>query len=323
MGFTDNEVAAVTQDYFAMKQATDIYYQDSVLLAKLLKQKAGLFLTIPGGEYFRVPLIYDIAEGGAWGKHDSLKNSDRQMVDAAKFTQKNYDGVAVLNQVSEWENSGPEAVISLVTTKIQGAQNRVSQDLGKAIYSASGDDGIQLTGLLALCNTSATTPYGALTTNGVVASDGTKPWAGVVNSASTVISLEAIQNLRSSAKVGNGDRDKPGLFVTTETLYNKLERILQVQQRFTSADDIKALGFTGLTISGATVVVDDYCPAGHCFALNLRYVGFGIQSDVNFAKTPWVQSTTPLSRAMHILWRGNLVCNNRKAHAVHTALTVA
>ena len=323
MGFTDAEIAAVTQDYFASKEAVDIYFTDSVLINKMLKGKEGLYKEIPGSEYIREPLIYDIAEGGAWGKFDSLKNTDRQMVDSAKFTLKNYDGVAVLNQVSEWENAGPEAAISLLTVKIQGAQNRVAQDLGKDIYSASADGDIGLTGLLAMTDSTATRVYGGLATNDVVASDGTKPWVGNANSTSTVVSLEAIQALRSAAKVGNGDKDKPGMFVTTQTLWDKVERILQIQQRFVQSDEIKTLGFTGLVIAGGALVVDDYCPAGHMFALNMRYVGFGVQSGVNFQKTPWIQSTAPLSRSMHILWRGNLLCNNRKAHAVHTALTTS
>lgn len=323
MSFTDQEIAAVTQDYFLMKSAQDIYFRDSVLLNKMLKQKTGLYKEVPGSEYSRVPLVYDIAEGGAWGKFDSLKNTDRQMVDAAKFNLKNYDGVAVLNQVSEWENSGPEAMIDLVTVKIQGAQNRVTQDLGKDLYSAASDDAIVLSGLLALCNSSTSTQYGGVATNDIVATDGSKPWAGVVNSTSTVVSLEAIQALRSSAKVGNGDSDKPSMFVTTESLYNKVERLLQVQQRFVSDSEIKALGFTGVQVAGGTLVVDDYCPAGYMFALNMNYIGMAVQSNVNFAKTPWVQSTAPLSRSMHILWRGNLICNHRKAHAVHTALTLS
>lgn len=323
MGFTDAEIAAVTQDYFASKSATDIYFTDSVLINKMLKGKEGLYREIPGSEYIREPIVYDVAEGGAWGKFDSLKNSDRQMVDAAKFTHKNYDGVAVLNQVSEWENSGEEAIIKLVTVKIQGAQNRVSQDLGKDFYSNASDDAKTLTGILGMCDSTATRTYGGLTTNDVVSADGTKPWVGNTNSTSTVISLEAIQSLRSSAKVGNGDKDKPGLYLTTQTLWDKVERILQIQQRFVQADEIKTLGFTGLMIAGGALVVDDYCPAGHMFALNMRFIGFGVQAGVNFQKTPWIQSTAPLSRSMHILWRGNLLCNNRRAHAVHTALTTS
>ena len=322
MPFTDNELAAVTQDYFLMKEAEDIYFVDSVLLNKMLKGKAGLYRDIPGSEYSRVMLVYDIAEGGAWGRNDSLKTSDRQMIDAAKFTLKNYDGVAVLNQVSEWENSGPEAALDLVLTKIQGAQNRVTKDLGTDLYSAAADTDIIISGLRAMCDPDSTRIYGTLKTDDIVATDGTKPWVGKTVTTSTLASIEAVQALRSLAKIGNGDKDKPGMFVTTQDIWDKLERILQVQARYVPSAEMTALGFSGLTIAGGTMVVDDYCPAGHMFGLNLEKVGFGVQEDVNFSRTPWVQSLAPMSRSMHILWRGNMITNNRKAHAVYTNLTL-
>ena len=321
MGFTDAEIDAVTQDYFAMKTAQDIYYWPSVLLTKLLKQKEGLYREIPGSVYARLPLVYDISDGGAFGRNDSLKNTDRQLVDAARFKMKNYSSVAVLNWVSEQENSGPEAVIDLVTTKIQGAQNKISKDLGSDLYSAAGDDDIQLTGLKSLANTSTTTAYGGLTEAGVVATDGTKPWAAKVTSTSTVVDLAAIATLRSSGKVGNGDRDKPDIAVTPEDIFQKVARILQVQQRFTTSDSIELKGFTSLMVEGLTMTADDFCPANHMFALNTNYIGFGVQ--VNFKRLPWVSSTAPLSRTMHIIFRGNMLCNHRRAHATHTALTTS
>jgi len=318
----DNESEAVTQDYFAMGSETqDVYYRDSVLLNKLLKNQQGIYKKIPGGKVTRVPLVYDVAEGGAWDRYDSLKKTDKQMVDSAQFWLKNYHSVAVVNQVSEWENSGPSAFVDLVVTKIAGAQKKISKDLGEDLYSSADDEGKLLTGLLSLCNTTTTRAYGNITEDGLVASDGTKPWAGVVNSTSTVMSLEAMQSLRSSAKVGNGDSDKPNLFVTTETLFNKISRILQAQQRFTASNDPTVLGFTSLLIDGATMVVDDYCPANHCFALNTNHIGFGVQ--VDFTRGKWKEEDAPPSRYMHIIWRGNMLCNHRKAHAVHTALTVS
>ena len=63
------------------------------------------------------------------------------------------------------------------------------------------------------------------------------------------------------------------------------------------------------------------CPAGHCFAINTHHLGFAIHQNGFFARQPWVDLAGPAGRSMKILWHGNLVCSNRKAHACHSNLS--
>lgn len=322
MSYTLAEIEEVTNDIFMLDngKATDIYYNSSFLLDRMLKKKSGLYKKLNGGGRIRVPLEYDIAEGGSFTRTDALSNDDKEMVDAAYFLLKNYYGNATINWVSERENTGPTAMVDLVAQKVASAQKRISKDLGQDIYSSAGDSEPILTGLLSLCNASTTREYGSLTEAGLVATDGTKPWKGNVTTASTAMSLKAIQELRTSAKINDGAQGKPNIGVTTEALFNSVARILQAQQRFTQESESVKAGFTNLVVEGLVLAVDDYMPSGHMFVLNDNFVGFA--EDVAFERTPWAESTAPLGRSMKILWRGNIICSNRKAHAVATAFTV-
>ena len=94
-----------------------------------------------------------------------------------------------------------------------------------------------------------------------------------------------------------------------------LEGILQAQQRFTNDTSKAIAGFDALHVSGVDIFADDYCPASHVLFLNTKHLGFAIHANGYFVREKW--SKIPDSagdRTMKILWDGNLICDNRKAH---------
>ena len=94
-----------------------------------------------------------------------------------------------------------------------------------------------------------------------------------------------------------------------------------MQQRFVTDDGVAQAGFAHLVYEGMVLAADDYCPAGHLFAVNTNHLGFAIHQNGFFARQPWVDLAGPAGRAMKILWHGNLICSNRKAHACHANLS--
>uniref|UniRef100_A0A6H1ZSV7 Putative capsid protein n=1 Tax=viral metagenome TaxID=1070528 RepID=A0A6H1ZSV7_9ZZZZ len=53
-----------------------------------MKQQKGLWERPPGGEYIRVPLEYDEAEGGFYTRAEALNSDDRETINAARFQWK-------------------------------------------------------------------------------------------------------------------------------------------------------------------------------------------------------------------------------------------
>ncbi len=323
MSLTLSEIESITSDYFAAGngRAVDIYFRNSFLLDLLMNRQAGIFERPAGGEKIRMPLNYSDAEGGFFTRADPLSSDDRVSVNAAFFHWKHAYGNATVYLTDEVEAAGDYAAVQFVTQKIETAQRTCAGWLASTLYSAAGDEAPTLTGLRALTSTDADKPYGGIAANDLVAADGVKPWQGKTKDAAEAMSLEALQELRSLAKVSDGRDGKPNVAVTTETLYNKVSRILQVQQRFVTDTGAANAGFTHLVYEGMVLAADDYCPAGHCFAVNTNYLGFAIHQNGFFARQPWVDLAGPAGRSMKILWHGNLICSNRKAHACHSSLS--
>ena len=322
MPLTFAELESITNDYFAAAggRAVDIYFRDSFLLNFLMMQKKGLFERPSGGEKIRIPLNYSDAEGGFFTRSDPLSSDDRESINAAFFLWKHAFGNATVYMTDELQSNGDYAAVQFVNQKIENAQKTCSNWLAKTIYADGTDTAPTLTGLGSLVSTDTSRPYGGIAEADLVASDGSTPWHAVMNTTPEAISLEVLQTMRSSAKLADGATGKPNVAVTTEALYNKVSRILQVQQRFVTDKDTASAGFTHLVYEGMTLAADDFCPVGNCFTINTNYIGFAIHQDGYFKRFPWADLQGPAGRTMKILWHGNLICSNRKAHAGHSNL---
>lgn len=324
MSLSLTELEAITKDYYLLDngKAVDLYFYDSFLLNFLLKQKKGLYETIPGGQYIVVPLDYDGAEGGFYAKGDTLSSDDRTSINAARFQIKHVYANATVYRIDELQANGAQAVINLVANRLEKAQKQINKDLAGSIFDAAGSGSNRLDGLRALCNATTTTKYGDIAEDDLVADDGTKPWKGNTSSTSTSMSLDVIRDVRRLAKLRDGTDGKPDLFVTTEVLYQKLETILQAQQRFTEGVKTAKAGFTGLNYLGTDVFPDDFCPTSYGIGINTKHLGFGVHQDGNFVRLPWaIMPDSAGDRTMKILFDGNQICNNRKAHYSYSALS--
>jgi hypothetical protein len=315
MSLTYAELESITNDYFLSGEAQDIYFNDSFLLNYFLKQKKGLYRVINGGKQIRVPLMYDGQEAGFYSRGDSLSSDDKEAVNTAIFTLKHAFANATIYRIDGLENMGDYAKVELVTSRTAGAQKSLMHTLAGSLYDAPGGSSNRLTGLRSLCNETATTAYGGIAEDDLVASNGTKPWEGKMVSTPTAVSLSLITTIRRLAKVNDGPQGKPNLITTTEAIFEDFLNILQAQQRLTEGKETAKAGFTGLYYAGADVFPDDFCPASHVFGLNTSHVGMAVHKSGNFVRLPWAYIPDSADdKTMKILVDLNLICNNRKAH---------
>jgi hypothetical protein len=325
MALTFTELEAITNDYFLAdgKQAVDIYFNDCFLIDRFMKQKKGIWKRYPGGKRIRIPLAYDGQESGFYSRGEALSSDDREMLNAAYFNQKHAYGNATIYRPDELENAGEYAEVELVTNKIEGAQKSIRKDIATDLYSSNTDSAKGLSGLTSCCFGSAAVAFGGLAENDLIAADLTKPWAAKGTTTTEAIGLGVIRTLRSTAKIGNGAFGKPDVGVMTETLFNIISGILQVQQRFTEDKETTKAGFTNLVFDGMLIAADDYCTSGYHFQINSKHYGFAIHSQGYFVREPWanLSSNGPAGKTMKIYWDGNAVVSNRKAHAGHSNLS--
>jgi hypothetical protein len=323
MALTFAELESVTNDYFMLEggKAVDIYFNTSFLLNYLMKQQKGLWERPPGGEKVRIPLEYDGQEAEFYSKGDTVTSDDRESVNAAYFDWKHAYGNATVFRIDTLKNAGEYAEVQLVSQRVGGAQKSLTKLLADSIYDLPGGGSKRLTGLRACCHETAGLAYGDIEEEDLVAVDGTKPWEGKMDAATTALSLNELRTARSSAKLRDGAQGKPGLIVTTETNWNTLADILQAQQRFVDGKMTAKAGFTGLHFEGADIFPDDYCPTSHLFAINAAHIGFAIHQKGYMVRSKWkIIPDSPEDKTLKIYWDGNMVCNNRKAHQGYTSL---
>ncbi len=325
MALPFEELEAITNDYFIVegKKAVDIYFNTSWLLQYLLKQQGGIWERPSGGRLIRIPLEYDGQEAGFYSRGDTITSDDRESVNAAYFDWKHAFGNATVYRIDGLKNAGAYAEVQLVTQRVSGAQKSITKLLAGSIYDDLGGPSERLTGLRACCSETSTSPYGGISEDDLVADDGDKPWEGKTDSTTENLNLNVIRTQATEAKIRDGKGGKPDLYVLTETLWNVVADILQVQQRFTEKGSkaVKA-GFTALWFEGKDVVADDYCPSGYAFALNTVHLGFAVHKKGYFMRAPWGKiPDSPEDKSMKIYFDGNMVCSNRKGHKAHSALS--
>ena len=328
MGLTFTELQAITRDYFLAdgKKAIDIYFNSSYLMWKFMDKKAGLFERPSGADRWRVPLMYDGQEGGFYTRGEPLSSDSREIMNAAYFYPKHAYANATIYRTDELACSGEYAEVQLVNQNLEAAQLTCRKQIANNIYANNADTAKEITGLTKACFGAATLAYGGIIENDLQASDATKPWKAVNTTSAAAISLAAIRTLRSSAKISDGAGGKPDVGITTETLFNIVSGILQVQQRFKEDEAAAKAGFTALVFEGMSISADDYCGSGYFFALNSKHYGWAIHKDGFFQRTPWGDMTNTgnggvAGKTMKIFWDGNQIVNNRKAHAGQSGLT--
>ena len=325
MALTFTELESITDDYFMAdgKKAQDIYFNDSFGMNWYMNKKMGLWERPSGGKRIMVPLSYDGQEADAYDRSDALNSDDNESINAAYFLIKHYYGNATIYRTDELQNAGEYAQVQMVTQRLEGAQKSCRKKIAQNFYSANADTSKHIGGLRAMCSETSTTKYGNIAEDDLAAGDGTKPWEGKTDTTTETISLEVVQTLRSDAKFGDGKGGKPDVGFTTETLFNKVSRILQVQQRFVTDSETVKAGFTHVVFEGMIIAADDYCPSGYLFGVNSNHAGFGIHKKGFFVRTPWanLQANNILGRSLKILFDGNWICNNRQTHKAHSNLS--
>jgi len=315
MALTRSELESITRDFFLADNgaAWDNYFGSNYLINRGLKKP---IKKPKGGLQIKLPLTYDRMAGGSFYGVDQFDTSHRTTMNSAVFPWRNYYVNVTVTWDEELENNGPEEEVDMVVSKLENAQSSIQVDLGDGLYSdGTGNESKDLTGLLALFNTTTATTYGG------IAEDDMSVWSAKASTSSAPITAAVLRGMRTSAKVGDSQKDKPNLIVTTDTLYDSYLNQLQQHQRMQSPQAAKA-GFDGVTmLDQAEIFADGKCTSGSAFALNDRFWGFVVHANADFVRTAWKVPTNQAVKSMQILWKGNMVCSRRAAHYRRTALT--
>ncbi len=317
MSLSLTELQAVTDVYYADKKATDIYFQGNILLYKLLGGEVGTKLA-PGGKTIDVPLEYGEMPSQSFGASTNFLTTKAEVLNKAQFPWAAYQSSIVYDLDDNRANSGEAAIVDLVEAKLRNAQKTLRKTMSTALYSSATTSGEDMLGLGDLFQSADT----SITYGGIAEADMSE-WAANTDATVEAISFSVMQSIRRLASIDDDAEGKPNLYITTELLKDAFEASLHTQSRYSDAKLVKA-GFDNILFGGVPVVADNKVSTGRCYGLNLEFLDIMTHKDYNFPKPVWDNAlATPETKVAYLKWSGNLICKNRKAHALHTALTAS
>ena len=319
MSLSLTELNAITLDYWD-SGTTDIYFLDNVLLWKLLgngnldNEVVTASETVDGGMKIRTILEHAEGNSGSYGNITKIQQGKVDILNAARFRWGGYYASNTIDLNDKIKNAGRSAMVKLANSKLYNIQKTIRKKMGIDIYAIAADI-YSFLGLGDLFNTSTSTAYGE------IAEDDMANWKANAITLGASISFKVLQEMRRTPNIGQNDRDKPNLYITTDLLKDGFERTLQVQARYKDVDMANA-GFDNVLFKNAPVTPDDRQTGGYCDGLNLRYLRLRAHSAYNFTAPVWEANLDqPDVWTANQRFLGQLTTNHRKSHIRRTNLT--
>ena len=274
----------------------------------------GRIRMVDGGTKIVEPLIY--GQNGtvaSYSGYDTISLTAQDGMSAAEFDWKQYAASIAISGIEEAKNNGEAAIINLLEAKIMQAEESMREGFNQMFFGdGTGNSGKNLNGLGNLVE-SGNTVGGINSANG----QGNDWWRSYEENTAGALTLAQMATAYNSVSVGN---DHPDMILTTQTLFEKYESLLQPQLRYTDTKTADA-GFQNLLFKAAPVTYDVHCTAGAVYFLNSKYLTLVGHSGKWFAQTEFVRPENLDARYALIMCYGNLTCRNAAKQGKLTAKT--
>lgn len=271
----------------------------------------GRIRMLSGGTKIVEPLIYGAnSTVGSYSGYDSIALTPQDGITAAEYDWKQYVASISISGIEEAKNNGEQEIINLLEAKIMQAEESMREGFNQMFFgNGTGNSGKNWNGLANLVEASGTV-------GGIDRSTATW-WRSYENNSAGALTLAKMATAYNSVSVGN---DHPDMILTTQTLFEKYEALLQPQLRYTDTKTADA-GFQNLLFKAAPVVYDVHCDTGVMYVLNSKYLTLVGHTDKWFSQTPFVQPEDVDARYALIMCYGNLTCRNAAKQGKLTAQT--
>lgn len=273
----------------------------------------GRIRMLNGGTKIVEPLIYGKNNTvGSYSGYDSLSLTPQEGISAAEYEWKQYAASIAISGIEEAKNNGEQEIINLLEAKIMQAEESMREGFNQMFFAdGTGNGGKNWNGLGNLVEASGT--VGGINR----ATAGNEFWRSYEENTAGALTLAQMSTAYNSVSVGN---DHPDMVLTTQTLFEKYEALLQPQLRYTDTKTADA-GFQNLLFKAAPVVYDVHCTAGVVYFLNSKYLTLVGHSGKWFAQTEFVKPEDVDARYALIMCYGNLTCRNAAKQGKLTAKT--
>jgi hypothetical protein len=315
-----DEITTTTLRKRSKKLADNV--SDNTALLSRLKAK-GKVKPVSGGRTILEEIAYN--ENGTYKRYsgyEALDITPSDVFTAAEFNLKQAAVAVVMSGLEMLQNSGDEAVIDLLESRIENAEITMQNNISADVYSdGTADGGRQIGGLQLLVSDAGTGTVGGINSstwtfwqNAIFdfSANSLTPGATTIQQAMNSLWLSTTRN-----------RDRVDLIVADNQYFQFYWQSLQAIQRIQSADTGKA-GFSSLKFMDADVVFDGGqggdAPAAHMYFLNTEHIAFRPHSKRNFVPlSPDRYSTNQDAMVKLLAFAGNMTVRNRSLQGVIVA----
>ena len=303
----DNLLSTTLANY--RDQLTDNIFSARPLTYSLMEK--GRIRMLNGGTKIVEPLIYGLNDTvGSYSGYDTISLAPQQGISAAEFEWKQYASSISISGIEEAKNNGEQEIINLLEAKIMQAEESMREGFNTMFFGdGTGNSSKNWNGLGNLVESGNTV--------GNIDSNTYTWWKSYEENTSTALTLAQMSTAYNSVSVGN---DHPDTLLTTQTLFEKYEALLQPNLRYTDTKTADA-GFQNLLFKAAPVMYDTGCTAGVFYFLNSKYLTLVGHTSKWFDQTAFVRPEDLDARYALIMCYGNLTVRNRAKQGKLTAKT--
>jgi len=293
-------------------QLTDNVFTARPLTYHLMDK--GRIRMLDGGTKIVEPLIYgQNSTVASYSGYDTISLTAQEGISAAEFEWKQYAASIAISGIEEAKNNGDAAILQLLEAKVMQAEESMREGFNTMFFGdGTGNSSKNWNGLGNLVE-SGNTVGGINSATG----QGNDWWRSYEENTAGALTLAQMNTAYNSVSVGN---DHPDLVLTTQTLYEKYESLLQPQLRYTDTKTADA-GFQNLLFKAAPVTYDTGCTAGVMYFLNSKYLTLVGHSGKWFSQTDFIRPENMDARYALIMCYGNLTVRNRAKQGKLTAKT--
>lgn len=274
----------------------------------------GRIRMLNGGTKIVEPLIYgQNSTVGSYQNYETISLTPQEGISAAEYDWKQYAASIAISGIEEAKNNGEQEIINLLEAKIMQAEESMREGFNQMFFGdGTGNSGKNWNGLGNLVE-SGNTVGGINSANG----QGNDWWRSYEENTAGALTLLQMATAYNSVSVGN---DHPDVILTTQTLFEKYESLLQPQLRYTDTKTADA-GFQNLLFKSAPIMYDVHCTSGVVYFLNSKYISLVGHSGKWFSQTEFVRPENMDARYALIMCYGNLTVRNRAKQGKLTAKT--
>ena len=290
-------------------QLTDNVFTARPLTYTLMDK--GRIRMLNGGTKIVEPLIYgQNSTVASYSGYDSLALTPQEGISAAEYDWKQYAASIAISGIEEAKNNGEQEIINLLEAKIMQAEESMRESFNQMFFAdGTGNSSKDWNGLGNLVESGNTV--------GGIDSNTYTWWKSKEENTSTALTLAQMSTMYNNVSVGN---DHPDTLLTTQTLFEKYEALLQPNLRYTDTKTADA-GFQNLLFKAAPVMYDVHCTAGVFYFLNSKYITLVGHSNKWFSQTEFIKPEDTDARYALIMCYGNLTVRNRAKQGKLTAKT--